>query len=306
MTDFDPSTKQRVTMNVRGFVDELILGYQQHETHPCHWMQKDGIQNSWDAMKSTNNKKKEWKCVIELYEGKVSMITITDYGTYGLTGKRMSPEDLLNENPDNNERWTRFENLAFTTSKDKGKELLGSRGRGKFVFSGISRTRTTLYDTLRDDKIYRLGKRTVEKIDAPTHIAEGKNAKDILDTYTKGILKPLNHVGSRIIIMDPKKEVIDDIKSGKLAEFISDTWWEIITKCDAKIIVKVGSKSETVKSFADENYFEKPRTPDQHILKKECIKIPDWGNTKVQAEKDSFHNLLEELLKKLTVQIKKL
>ncbi len=282
MTDFEPSTKQRVTMNVRGFVDELILGYQQHETHPSHWMQKDGIQNSWDAMKSTINKKKEWKCVIELYEGKVSMMTITDYGTYGLTGKRMSPEDLVNENPGNNERWTRFENLAFTTSKDKDKELLGSRGRGKFVFSGVSRTRTTLYDTLRDDKIYRLGKRTVEKIDAPTHIAEGKNAKDILDTYTKGILKPLDHVGSRIIIMDPKKEVIDDIKSGKLAEFISDTWWEIITKYDAKIIVKEGSNSETVKSFADENYFEKPRTPDQHILKKECIKIPNWGNTRVK------------------------
>lgn len=282
MTDFDPNTKQPVTMNVRGYVDELITGYLQHEVNPSHWMQKDGIQNCWDAIKSTNNKKKEWKCIIELHEGKVPMITITDYGTYGLTGRRMSATDLLNENPDNNERWTRFENLAFTNSRDKDKELLGSRGRGKFVFSGVSKIMTTLYDTLRDDGVYRLGKRTVEKIDAPTHIAEGQRAKDILDTYTKGILKPLNHVGSRIIIMDPKEEVVNDIKSGKLAEFVSDTWWEIITKYDANIVIKINSTSERVKSFADENYPKKTTTSDQRILEKDCIKIPSWENTRVK------------------------
>ena len=70
------------------------------------------------------------------------------------------------------ERWCRFENFAFANENVKNQHLLGSRGRGKFVFSGASDTMKTLYDTLRDDKVYRLGMRVVEKLDAPNFVAK--------------------------------------------------------------------------------------------------------------------------------------
>jgi hypothetical protein len=289
MADFSEDSKQDVTINVRAIVDDLLDGYFDKEPRSSHWMQKDGIQNCWDARKDKNNKKKKWKCIIELHEGKNNLITITDHGTWGLIGRRWTNEELSKEDPGNDERWTKFENMAFANKEDPDKEVLGSRGRGKFVFSGCSKVRTTLYDTLRDDGLYRIGMRKVEKVNAPTWVAEHPpykpghdDAYDVLSKHTDGILKPLDHIGTRIIILDPKKEVMDDIKSGKFEEFISDTWWEIISKYGAEVIIKVGSKKKVVKSFADENYFEKAKTKDQRILKKECIKIPNHANLKVK------------------------
>jgi hypothetical protein len=284
MADFDKDSKQPLVMDVEQVVKQIIAGYENFEKRASHWVQKDGIQNCWDARKCEKNEDKKWKCVIELHQkSKTNIVTITDYGTFGLTGKRLDKKELLNEQPIT-ERWCRFENYAFNNkAKKKDRHLLGSRGRGKFVFSGASDSMTTLYDTLRDDKVYRLGRRIVEKLDAPTWVEEGQKAKEILSDQTEGLLQPLNHVGARIIIMDPSKELVEDIQDGNLEQFISETWWEIIEKFDAKIIVKNGKESKTVEpvtkkfpcSLMTQTKVSRPKTSeDQKVFIKESIPIP--------------------------------
>ena len=251
MADFEDSSRRRLVSKIIGLVKQIIDGYRKYEKRVSHWVQKDGIQNCWDARKDAENKSKNWKCEIELHEsGNDKIVTITDFGTWGLTGRRLEEEDLEKDQP-LEERWCRFENFAFENENVKDKHLLGSRGRGKFVFSGASDTMITLYETLRDDKVYRLGMRKVERLDAPNWLAEGQSAKDILKTKTKGLLQPLNHVGTRIIIMDPKKELVEDIKDGHMEQFISETWWELIEKFGAKIFVKHSGKSILVKPFTE-------------------------------------------------------
>ena len=49
---------------------------------------------------------------------------------------------------------------------------------------------TTLYETLRDDKVYRLGMRIVKKLDADNDFEEGDEARKILVSQTRGFLKP--------------------------------------------------------------------------------------------------------------------
>jgi hypothetical protein len=292
MADFDPKKRRSLVINVRAVIDQLIAGYKDKERRVSHWVQKDGIQNCWDARKDPRNKLMNWKCEIELIEqGNDAFVTITDYGTWGLTGRRYDRKDLEQKDLPREERWCRFENFAFANENVKNQHLLGSRGRGKFVFSGASDTMETLYDTLRDDKVYRLGMRTVEKLDAPNDFEEDQMAKDILKTKTKGILAPLNHVGSRIIIMNPTKELVEDIKDGHMEQFVSETWWEIIEKFGAKIIVKHSGKSFPVKPFTEslpesaktQTKISRPKTSrDQKVFIKNSVPIP---NSKFRIKK---------------------
>ena len=265
MVDFDPSTQKDERTDKFLEIKILIDGYKQKEPRISHWLQKDGGQNCWDARKNLKNKDKKWKCVFELHENisikndktnkieKKTFVTITDYGTYGLTGRVLSDKDLLT-NLDLDERWGRFENYAFRNKLPKGanaKHLLGSRGRGKYVFIAASKmsaggTKATLYETRRDDGVYRLGRRTVQKLKAQTiHADQTSNptAEEVLKSHSG--LSPIKHVGTRIIIPDPEDEVIDDFKDGTLRQFISETWWEIIQKYNAEFIVKVGGKEVT-------------------------------------------------------------
>ena len=85
MADFDPKNRRSLVINVRAVVDQLIAGYQDKERRVSHWVQKDGIQNCWDAREDPQNRNKAWKCEIELHEhGKYTFVTITDFGTWGL------------------------------------------------------------------------------------------------------------------------------------------------------------------------------------------------------------------------------
>ena len=62
MTDFDKDSKQALVMNVEQVVQQIINGYENFEKRVSHWVQKDGIQNCWDARKCDKNRDKKWKC----------------------------------------------------------------------------------------------------------------------------------------------------------------------------------------------------------------------------------------------------
>ena len=286
MAEFDLANRTPLVINIKAVVDQIIDAYKLEERKTSHWVQKDGIQNCWDARVEGDNKSNNWKCEIELIEKDGhTIVTITDFGTWGLTGRRLNAKELAQPKIDTIHRYSRFENYAFANDNNKKQHVLGSRGRGKFVFHGASKTMAILWETVRsDDKKYWLGFRETETLTAFNDFAADDKAKAILISKTNGLLKPLTHIGSRITILQPVKEMIDDIKDGTLESFISKTWWEIIDKFGAKIVVKSGGKSVIVKSFAaslpcsemTHTKVSRPKTSkEQEIFVKESIPIPD-------------------------------
>jgi len=269
MITFDPTKARGTKINWPILIKEILDGYEQLVTLP-HAVQKDAIQNGWDARVS--NKGKDWKFVFELIETDgVTLLTMTDQGTSGLTGRVLQEKDMLVELP-NEERWGRFENLAFQKKKIPGKTSLGSRGRGKFVFVGTSEDMTILYDSLRDDGTYRFGKRWVTQIESWVRAWDEDEGRKELENETSKLLKPLQTVGTRVIIVNPVDSLVADFKNGNFAKAIGETWWEIITKYDAKIILRTKGKEDTVVKSYPSKFTEK-KTNIIEVYTKECVKI---------------------------------
>ncbi len=79
-----------------------------------HAVQKDAIQNSWDAKADGN-----WKMEFTLLKDAAGreMFLMEDHGTVGLTG-RILPEELYDDvDLPEEERWGRFQGLAFRRQK---------------------------------------------------------------------------------------------------------------------------------------------------------------------------------------------
>lgn len=213
-----------------------------------HAVQKDAIQNSWDARRD-KRRGRGWSIVFELLKDQngVLMLSITDRGTTGLTGRVLSPKDYELDLPEE-ERWGRFESLAFTHAPSEG--MLGARGRGKFIFVVASRTRRIVYDTLRDDGVYRLGVRFIETTGSPVFSFEGEEAKNKLKEYSPS-LDPLTEVSTRIIVDEPAQEVVDALTSGQFQRAIAETWFKLIEKYGAQIDVRVFSTEERIRKPAE-------------------------------------------------------
>ena len=230
---------RQTTINWKESLKAIIDGYESAEGL-VHGVQKDAIQNGWDARK--NKKGRGWKLTFELIENKdVCYLSMTDEGTTGLTGRILKPYELEKDLP-GEERWGRFENMAFRKEPSDDKIILGSRGRGKFIFVGASKDNAIFYDTLREDRVYRLGGRVLTTTKTPVNSWDNEDGKKRLFELTKGIFKPLEKVGTRVIIINPVEELINSIRTGKFLRYISVTWWEIIQKYDAQICVKYDGK----------------------------------------------------------------
>lgn len=230
---------RRTVRNWPEDVKAVVDGYRSHTTI-SHAVQKDAIQNAWSARK--NKKGKGWSFTFELVETRGrKFLLMTDEGTTGLTGKVLSPDEYEMDLP-GEERWGRFEGVAFT--QPRAERTLGSRGRGKFIFVGASKEYTILYDTLRGDGIYRFGFRTVERTESPVYASDAEEGKEKLKEITGDLIKPLSSVGTRVIIVNPVDEIIQDITTGRFLRYIGETWWEIILKCNATIKLKKGDEEQ--------------------------------------------------------------
>jgi hypothetical protein len=238
--EFIKDVKVRKTVrNWPADIKSIVDGYRSHTTI-SHAVQKDAIQNGWSARK--NKKGKGWSFTFELIEGsKDKFLILHDSGTTGLTGRILSAEEYEVDQP-GEERWARFEGVAFTQPREE--RTLGSRGRGKFVFVGASKESTILYDTLREDGTYRLGFRTVEKTESPIYAWDGETGRKKLTEITGGLVSSLESAGTRVIIINPIDELITDIKKGVFVHYIGETWWEIIQKYQVTIKVKYGKKEQ--------------------------------------------------------------
>lgn len=229
--------QRETTINWPGLVQRVIDDYRQHTTL-AHGVQKDAIQNAWDARRSRRHAT-GWSCTFDLFLGSegASFLAITDRGTWGLTGRVLSADEYYEDLPEL-ERWARFESLAFTHPEGAAEGQLGARGQGKFIFVGASAEQRMLYDTLREDGVYRLGVRTVEPTRSPVYVWDGEAAINRLKAYHNS-LEPLQEIGTRVIIDSPTDELTNAIVSGAFARHIAETWWPIILKHGAEISVRV-------------------------------------------------------------------
>jgi len=214
-----------------GLLETILDQYRQHVDDLSHAVQKDAVQNSADAR---DPDAPSLRVTFELAEDvKAPIFIIQDSGTVGLTGKIPRPGELERDLPEE-ERWTRFEGLAFLR---KNPRALGARGQGKFIFVGISGEKMIVYDTLRKDGVYRIGARHLGDLSQPL---EGKEAIDKLHEYLP-TLPPLREVGTRIVIVRPKKELVHALKSGKFERYIKTTWWRLLEDPRVEILLKHGS-----------------------------------------------------------------
>src|SRR6266571_2729502 len=269
---------RETVVNWLNLVLQIVDGYKAQGRGIAHGVQKDAVQNSWDA-RTDSKTGQGWKMRFELItSNNKAFFAFTDEGTCGLTGRVLRPEEMEEDLPEE-ERWGRFESLAFTKSAQGSIVPLGSRGRGKFIFVGASKDYSIFYDTIRSDGSYRLGTRTVRKTSSPIRAWNNGQARQELDLISGRLLKSLTSPGTRIVVQSPIGEVVETMRSGEFARYIGETWWEIISRFDAKIIVSVGDK-ETIVEVPKE--FELPdRDSDQ-------AKTWIQENVKLAAGKDEY------------------
>lgn len=234
--------------------------YQQYAT-VREGVQKDAIQNAWDAR--SNKDGRNWRIRFQLHtKDNPKWLSFTDSGTCGLTGRVLKPQELELDLPPN-ERWGRFENLAFTKGPSEGS--LGARGQGKFIFVAASESLRILYDSLRPNDSYRFGVRWVEITDSKVmHWDNGEARKKIIE-YSP-VLKPLTTVGTRVIIDEPNAVLINSIVSGEFARFIAITWWDIITRFNVCIEIDAGDGRGFLRVETPQDFVLPAKDTAQHLV----------------------------------------
>lgn len=221
----------------------ILEGYEGRIGH-LKWLidalQKDGIQNCWDAkLKKTSD---NWSCKItyqKLSSG-MDFLGIEDSGTAGLTGTiPKNVEDVVFALQSNDPE----ERLAYFSSSNwskKAADALGSRGRGKMIFIGASKKNMIYFDSIRsDDNVYIFGKTYLDQNKSiSVDIFSGSDAEKKISEIFGGELKSLDSPGTRIMIPYPTDDVIEGLDNEKIADYIQHTWWEILEKYQANIQVE--------------------------------------------------------------------
>lgn len=243
----EKSIKQEVVENWKGMIEQVVLGYEEHKGL-VHGLQKDAIQNGWGHR--LHKKGKDWVFEFNLFKGfdNTYILTMTDMGGWGLTGKNMETTEIPDDLPEG-ERLARFEHMFFSGSSAQAAGLFG---RGKLLFTAASKDNHIIYDSLTHDGIYRLNERILKgrKFTNFAKAYEGEDAKGMLENLTKNCIKPLNKSGARIIIINPLDIFIKEIHSGQFLKYIEQTWWQIPLKYSsngAKILIRTEKGTQTAK-----------------------------------------------------------
>lgn len=226
--------------NQENDLNSIEVGYQDRFAHNL-WLadalQKDAIQNSWDARRS--KKGDDWSCTFSYINNDANILVVSDSGTSGLIGNTFSdiPEMIELLKSLARENLARFLNSNWSV---KNSESGGKWGRGKNIFLISSQNREFYFDSFRtSDDSYIFGKVYLDK--------EEKLIKYTLSWNEEARTQKLLHFpklislteyGTRIIIPNPRNEILEAMRSGKMLEFIGNTRWEIIEKYNAEILIQ--------------------------------------------------------------------
>ncbi len=205
-------------------LDEVIA--KQYEDK-IRGLAKDSIQNSWAARKT--KKGLDFKTVFKFYRklgNEENVLLIEDYGTYGM----------------GETEWNAFHSHWKSTKKEYETGRVSRWGQGKTLFLYFSKTKRILTESIDEKGVYRCSARTNEGYWQLGDVPEAsdpnwtKNSDGSLREITDFLpIKPLDHQGARIWILNVREELATDILAGQLVEQLSESWWEIILKHGAKL-----------------------------------------------------------------------
>ena len=220
--------------NIKGQIDQLIKGY---ETEPAkglvHGFQKDIIQNAWGHRKDSN-RGTDWKLEISYIENnKGKFLVVEDFNCSGLIGHNYS-QDEISDMMANGREFCEDEKLArFSTLYNSGGNTTsaGTYGRGKLMYQAVSSELEYYFDSLTINNNYVAN--YIDKNENTLQRAkEDEDAKNWI--FSKTGLKEKTISGTRIIIVNPLPLIVENIKNGKILEYIGETWWRILYKYNAK------------------------------------------------------------------------
>lgn len=232
-----------IPQNYRNNVDWILGAYTDAGVTFPNGFQKDAIQNAVGARPTKNWK--NWRCDISLIEnGRGRYVVVEDSGTVGLTGNN-TPAEQINElmaegkvlPPE--ERLSRFTSMFNSGGNTTGGGLFGA---GKSVYSVASKTYTYYYDSLREDEVYVSNVNKGGQVNSIAY--EGEEAKKYIKENTG--LNEKKTVGTRIIIEDPKDELVESITSGEIVPLIQESWWLIIERLPEGSAITVNNVPITV------------------------------------------------------------
>lgn len=229
-------------------IEAFAAGYStkiSHELWLADGLQKDAIQNCWDA-RIDKKHGKNWQCGFSLLRlNNQYVLCISDQGTTGLNGTKFSDENGLIKILNSNEPG---EDLAYFLNSNwsaKSTDEGGNRGRGKTLFLVTSQSKKIYFDSLRlSDNSYVFGELYLDIADKQVKFGlhYDNDGKSMFKNELGEKVNPIDHYGTRIFIINPDESVIKAIKGGELISFISNSRWETLKKYDAKIFIEDGDE----------------------------------------------------------------
>jgi len=235
-------------------IQALADGYKakiDHEFWFADGLQKDAIQNSWDA-RSGKKHAKGWECGFSLINiNEMDFLVISDQGTTGLNGTKFSTHDELTKILDkvSNEGKTGEDLACFVNSDWSGKssEEGGNRGRGKTLFLHASIDKIIFFESLRSsDESYIFGELYLDNTDKQVkfNLYYDDDGKAKFKSEFGNGITPISSHGTTIFILNPDQAIIKAIKDGEMLSFIANSRWETIKKYEAKIFVNDGKEKK--------------------------------------------------------------
>ena len=221
------NTMTPIPQNYKKQVEWVFKAYEDAGVNLPNGFQKDDIQNHQGARPTS--KWNGWRSDISVIKNdKGIFLVCEDYGTVGLTGKNMSTAEISaiaarDENLDPSERLARFTSMNNSGGNKTGGGLYGV---GKVVYSVASCDYIYYFDSLRKDGQYVANEN--KKGQVYEKAFEGDEAKQFIKDATG--LPEKTTVGTRVIIQNPKQEILDAIESGKMVEYIQESWWLILQR----------------------------------------------------------------------------
>ena len=236
-------------------VEQIINIYNSMGRGLVHGFQKDAIQNAVGARPT--NSWKDWKCCIDLVETEKGLfLTVTDYGTEGLTGPNLTIAEIaaMCDRNDVFPEDLRLARISCNNVSGGNSTGAGLFGVGKTMYSAASKPDVCKYyfESNTNGFGYRCNVNDKNKSNSQGAF-EGEEGKEYIKTKTG--LDPISHVGTRIIICEPKEEIVESIKNGIMLRDIEETWWRIIPFLDSAStgIFLNGTKAKVPEQYLESN-----------------------------------------------------
>lgn len=202
--------------------------------------QKDSIQNAVGARKTDSWD--NWHCDIYVKENdKGTFVIVEDTGTVGLSGKNYSSKEVQKMMAegiklDSTDRLARFTSMFNSGDNKTGGGLYGA---GKSVYSVASKDYIYYFDSLREDGLYVANANIAGQVYEKAF--ENEEAKKFIKD-TVG-LEPKDTIGTRIIISNPRDDLINSIETREINEYIEESWWMIIDRFDDSSSISINGEA---------------------------------------------------------------